>query len=142
MDRRTLNSEAEKRRERGTCRDGFSNLRSTVTVCFEDPFAGSPHCIGVGGGSVDDDDDDDDGEGDGDGDGAGYFPTARRSSGTSSPPLPEQVHSTGIYTTDEFVLRCPAPLTSCSSSGIPCYLAHTRIPLPSASASRTSASIR
>lgn len=24
-------------------RDGFSNLRSTVTVCFEDPFAGSTH---------------------------------------------------------------------------------------------------
>lgn len=36
---------------------------------------------------------------------------ARRSSGTSSPPFPGQVHSTGIYTTDEFVLRCPTPLS-------------------------------
>jgi len=42
-------------------------------------------------------------------------PTRRYSSSTSSPP--GQVHSTGIYTTDEFVLRCFSPLLSRSSSG-------------------------
>lgn len=64
----------------------------------------------------------------------------RRGSSTSSHP--GQVHSTGIYTTDEFVLCSSvlslppfthslsfSPCFSCSSSGVPCYLVGTLIRL-------------